>query len=65
MASASEPLTAKNTNALAHRVSGDSLVYECPNCEFGEVVVTELIESDDARCLDCGTRYRLCVEVVE
>ncbi|AKU06991.1 MULTISPECIES: hypothetical protein [Haloferax] len=65
MSSASEPLTEENTNAFAHRIAGDSLVYECPNCEFGEVLVTELIESDDARCLDCGTRYRLHVESVE
>ncbi|ELZ73220.1 hypothetical protein C457_04636 [Haloferax prahovense DSM 18310] len=58
-------MTEENTNAFAHRIAGDSLVYECPNCEFGEVLVTELIESDDARCLDCGTRYRLHVESVE
>ncbi|GGC61718.1 hypothetical protein [Haloferax sulfurifontis] len=65
MSSASEPLTEENTNAFAHRIAGDSLVYECPNCEFGEVLVTELIESDDARCLDCGTRYQLRIETVE
>ncbi|AFK18580.1 hypothetical protein E6P09_07320 [Haloferax mediterranei ATCC 33500] len=65
MSSASEPLTEENTNAFEHRIAGDSLVYECPNCEFGEVLVTELIESDDARCLDCGTRYRLRIETVE
>ncbi|WP_430639283.1 hypothetical protein [Haloferax volcanii] len=65
MSSASEPLTEENTNTFAHRIAGDSLVYECPNCEFGEVLVTELIESDDARCLDCGTRYRLNIETVE
>ncbi|EMA00447.1 hypothetical protein [Haloferax denitrificans] len=65
MSSASEPLTEENTNAFAHRIAGDSLVYECPNCEFGEVLVTELIESADARCLDCGTRYQLRIETVE
>ncbi|KAB1189040.1 MULTISPECIES: hypothetical protein [Haloferax] len=65
MSSTSDQLTEENTNAFAHRIAGDSLVYECPNCEFGEVLVTELIEADDARCLDCGTTYRLCVEVVE
>ncbi|KAB1192063.1 MULTISPECIES: hypothetical protein [Haloferax] len=65
MSSTSEPLTEENTNAFAHRIAGDSLVYECPNCEFGEVLVTELIEADDARCLDCGQRYRLHVEVVD
>ncbi|RDZ65393.1 hypothetical protein C5B90_03235 [Haloferax sp. Atlit-12N] len=64
MSSASEPLTEENTNAFAHRIAGDSLVYECPNCEFGEVLVTELIESDNARCLDCGTRYQLNIETV-
>jgi DNA-directed RNA polymerase subunit RPC12/RpoP len=57
-------LSADNTNTVAHRIAGDSLVYDCPNCSFGEVLVTELIESDDARCLDCGTRYRLHVEQV-
>ncbi|ELZ84163.1 hypothetical protein KU306_09050 [Haloferax larsenii] len=65
MSTTSEPLTEENTNAFAHRIAGDSLVYECPNCEFGEVLLTELIESDDARCLECGTRYRLSVDVVE
>lgn len=55
-------LTAENTNAFAHRIAGDSLVYDCPECEYGEVPVTELIESDDARCLDCDARYRLTVE---
>jgi hypothetical protein len=58
-------LTVENTNAVAHRIAGDSLVYECPNCPFGEVLVTALIEGDDARCLDCDTRYRLRVEPVE
>ena len=58
-------LTTDNTNALAHRVAGDSLVYDCPACEYGEVLVTALIEDEDARCLDCGTRYRLVVERVD
>lgn len=58
-------LTAENTNAFAHRIAGDSLVYDCPDCEFGEVLVTELIESEDARCLDCDSRYRLRVERVD
>jgi hypothetical protein len=58
-------LSSDNTNAVAHRLANDSLVYECPNCEFGEVLVTTLIESDDARCLDCDTRYRLRIEPVE
>lgn len=55
-------LSATNTNSLAHRVAGDSLMYDCPNCEYGEVPITALIESDDARCLDCGSQYRLLVE---
>lgn len=55
-------LTADNTNALAHRVAGDSLMYECPNCEYGEVPVVELVESTDAACIDCGTRYVLSVD---
>lgn len=55
-------LTAENTNALAHRIAGDTLVYECPHCEYGEVPVAALIEDDDASCLDCGTRYELRVE---
>ncbi|SFR47125.1 hypothetical protein [Halogeometricum limi] len=58
-------LTTENTNAFAHRIAGDSLVYDCPECEFGEVLVTDLIESSDARCLDCGARYRLHVERVD
>ena len=57
-------LSPDNTNALAHRVAGDSLVYECSNCEFGEVLVTDLIESADAKCLECDTRYRLHVDEV-
>ena len=65
MSTTPEPLTEENTNAFAHRIAGDSLVYECPHCEFGEVLLTELIEADDAQCLDCGTRYRLSIEVVE
>jgi hypothetical protein len=57
-------LTRENTNALAHRVAGDTLVYECPNCEYGEVPVAALIEDTDAGCLDCGARYELHVEAV-
>ncbi|MFB6079926.1 MAG: hypothetical protein ABEJ81_02820 [Haloferacaceae archaeon] len=55
-------LTDENTNALAHRIAGDTLIYECPRCEYGEVPVAALVEDDDARCLDCGTRYRLRIE---
>ena len=57
-------LSPDNTNALAHRVAGDSLVYECHNCEYGEVLVTDLIESADARCLECDAHYRLHVDEV-
>jgi hypothetical protein len=57
-------LTAENTNAVAHRIAGDSLMYDCPNCPFGEVPITGLIESEDARCLDCGARFRLQIEPV-
>ncbi|RDI71087.1 hypothetical protein [Halopelagius longus] len=55
-------LSTENTNAFAHRIAGDTLVYDCPDCEYGEVVITELIESDTSRCLDCGTPFRLYVE---
>lgn len=55
-------LTPENTNVLAHRVAGDTLVFECPNCDYGEVSVVELIESPDGACLECGTRYYLHVE---
>lgn len=58
-------LTPENTNTLAHTVAGDSLMYDCPNCEYGEVPVTALIESADAACLDCGSRYRLSIDPVE
>lgn len=57
-------LSPDNTNVVAHRIAHDSLVYECPNCEFGEVLLTALLESDDARCLDCDTRYQLRIEQV-
>lgn len=59
-------LSSENTNVLAHRIAGDSLMYECPNCEFGEISVAALIEQSDAGCLDCGARYQLDVtEVVD
>ncbi|WP_318570385.1 hypothetical protein [Salinigranum marinum] len=58
-------LTTENTNAVAHRIAGDSLVYDCPNCEFGEVLLTELIEREDAGCLDCEARFRLQVVPVD
>ncbi|MFB6124079.1 MAG: hypothetical protein ABEJ78_11560 [Haloferacaceae archaeon] len=57
-------LTAENTNAVAHRIAGDSLMYERPNCDYGEVSIAALIGSDDACCLDCGARYELHVETV-
>jgi transcription elongation factor Elf1 len=55
-------LTSENTNVLAHRVAGDTLTYECPNCDHGEVPVVDLIESADASCIDCGTTFYLYVE---
>lgn len=58
-------LTSKNTNAVAHRIARDTLVYECPNCEFGEVPVSALVESERAACLDCGARYELLIRPVE
>jgi hypothetical protein len=57
-------LDRENTNVLAHRVAGDSLLYECPACEYGTVPVVGLIEGDDAACIDCGRRYQLFVERV-
>lgn len=55
-------LSPKNTNSLAHRVAGDSLMFDCPNCPHGEVPVLALIEDETARCLDCRTSYELHVE---
>lgn len=55
-------LSTENTNAFAHRIAGDTLVYDCPQCDYGEVPITGLIESDTSRCLDCSTEYRLFVE---
>ena len=55
-------LSTENTNVLAHRVAGDTLMYDCPNCEHGEVPITDLIESPDAKCIGCERRYYLHVE---
>jgi uncharacterized protein (DUF983 family) len=55
-------LTTENTNVLAHRVAGDTLMYECPNCAHGEVPIADLIERPDAKCIDCGRRYYLHAE---
>jgi len=52
-------LTAENTNAWGHRIVGDTLVYECPDCEFGEVPVTDMIEEDAGTCLDCDAEFEL------
>lgn len=65
MRSPGERLTSENTNAWGHRVVGDTLVLECPNCEFGEVPVTVLIEEDAGRCPDCEAAYALHVTEVE
>lgn len=54
-------LTAENTNAWEHRIAGDTLVYDCDRCEFGEVVVTDMIEEGRGACLECGTCYELHV----
>lgn len=58
-------LTADNTNAWGHRVVGDTLVFECQNCEFGEVPVTDMIEEPPGRCPDCGAGYELHVREVD
>ncbi len=57
-------LTAENTNAVEHRLAGDTLVFECPNCEWGEVVVTAAIEGPGDACSDCGARFELFAERV-
>jgi hypothetical protein len=58
-------LTAENTTVVGHRVAGDSLMFDCPDCEFGEVPLTALIERGAGRCLDCGARFRLRVERID
>jgi transcription elongation factor Elf1 len=58
-------LTEDNTNALAHRVADDTLVYHCPNCEHGEVPVVGLVQDGEAACLDCERRYEAHVVPVE
>jgi hypothetical protein len=58
-------LTPDNTNAWGHRLVGDTLVFECPGCDYGEVPVTDMIEEDAGRCPDCGAAYELHVEAVE
>lgn len=58
-------LTPDNTNAWGHRIVGDTLVFECPNCEFGEVAVTDVIEESPGRCPDCGTGFLLHVREAE
>ena len=55
-------LTSDNTNAVAHRFAGDSLMYECPDCEYGEVPLAALVRDDSATCLDCGRQFRFHVE---
>ena len=52
-------LTADNTNAWGHRVVGDTLVVECPNCELGEIPVTDAIEEPAGRCPDCESGFEL------
>lgn len=55
-------LTPENTNAREHRLTGDTLVYDCPNCEWGEVVITDMIEDEAGRCPDCGAAHALHAE---
>jgi hypothetical protein len=57
-------LTSENTNAVAHRFAGDSLMYDCPDCEYGEVPLVGLVRHDSAACLDCGQRFSFHVERV-
>lgn len=57
-------LTSENTNAVAHRFAGDSLMYECPDCEYGEIPLAALVRGNDAACLDCGQRFEFHVERV-
>lgn len=54
-------LTVDNTNSWAHRIAGDTLVFACEQCDFGEVVVTDMIEEGRGRCLECGAGYELHV----
>ncbi len=58
-------LTGDNTNAWGHRLVGDTLVYECPNCEWGEIPVVDMIEEDAGRCPDCETGFELFVRPVD
>ena len=58
-------LTADNTNARGHRVVGDTLVFECEGCEFGEIPLTDLIEAPQANCPDCGAAYAVHLRRVD
>lgn len=58
-------LTVENTNAWEHRIAGDTLVYDCDRCEFGEVVITDMIEEERGACPDCGTGYELHATPIE
>ena len=58
-------LTGENTNAWGHRLVGDTLVYECPDCEWGEIPVTDMIEEIAGRCPDCGATFELFVQPVQ
>jgi hypothetical protein len=57
-------LTGENTNAWGHRLCGDTLVVECPDCEFGEVPLAAMIEEESAACPDCGSRFEALVRRV-
>lgn len=55
-------LTGENTNAWGHRLVGDTLIYECPNCEWGEIPVTDMIEEAAGSCPDCEAAFELFVQ---
>ena len=58
-------LTDDNTNAWGHRLTGDTLVVECSDCEYGEVPLAAMIEDGGAGCPDCGARFEALVRRVD
>ncbi|PSP75060.1 hypothetical protein BRC81_16385 [Halobacteriales archaeon QS_1_68_20] len=65
MSARRQRLTADNTNARGHRLVGDTLVFECPDCEWGEAPVVDMIEEEAGRCLDCESQFELFVRPAE
>lgn len=55
-------LTRQNTNSIAHRLAGDTLVAKCEACDHGEIVITDMIEERTGRCLECDATYELHLE---